>query len=458
MSQPNTSSDDRLRRISELLKNADRYVLAGEFDKAREQVEQVFSIDPDNLYAKAYLSRIEVFRSKSGDTSAPAEPAVEPPPEVPAETVTKEPEEHELIPETTEPDTEHEEEMPPVEAGENDLEPEAQSEIEPEAEPETEPETESPPVTEPVPEPEMEPEEQPLIQKAGKTKLTSEEQRRLVERIVAEEQKLLEDPLPDEQAVTPPIIFSAPLAPEELRREANEKEYRTTLEKYWRKGSLSAADREKLEELRAALEIGDEQHLEIERSVKLASYVNAVKDAWQDGLITPTGAAALDDLRDRFSISIDEHLMIESRIMYELHGLKARGVIMVVDDDVELVKIIKSILREGGFATFSAHSPEQALPILERTTPDLILLDVTFPKPSISGFTMYERIRQRPRLRFVPVIFLSGLDEEHIVQVGKKLGADDYIVKPCSEEMLISSIEGKIKRYKEMRKMIDSDS
>jgi CheY-like chemotaxis protein len=456
MSQPNTSSDDRLRRISELLKNADRYVLASEFDKAREEVEQVFSIDPDNLYAKAYLSRIEVFRSKSGDTSAPAELAVEPPPDVPPETVTKEPEEHEPIPEIPEPETEPEGEVPRVEEGEYESEPEAQPEIEPEPEPETEPEPE--PETESEPEPEGEPEEQPLIQKAGKTKLTSEEQRRLVERIVAEEQKLLEDPLPDEQIVAPPITPSAPVDPEELRREANEKEYRTTLEKYWRKGSLSAVDREKLEALRAALEIADEQHLEIERSVKLASYVNAVKDAWQDGLITPNGAAALDDLRDRFSISIDEHLMIESRIMYELHGLKARGVIMVVDDDVELVKIIKSILREGGFATFSAHSPEQALPILERTTPDLILLDVTFPKPSISGFTMYERIRQRPGLRFVPVIFLSGLDEEHIVQVGKKLGADDYIVKPCSEEMLISSIEGKIKRYKEMRKMIDSDT
>ncbi len=128
---------------------------------------------------------------------------------------------------------------------------------------------------------------------------------------------------------------------------------------------------------------------------------------------------------------------------------------MVIDDDVELVKIIKSILREEGYAPFSVHNPEQGLKILERTTPDLILLDVTFPKPSMSGFSTYEQIRKRPNLRFVPVIFLSGLDEEHIVQVGKKLGADDYITKPCSEQFLVSTIEGKIKRYKEMRKTFE---
>jgi CheY-like chemotaxis protein len=402
MTSQDLSPAERLKQVSELLKMADRYVLAGEFEMATRQVEEVFKIDPRNIYAQAYLKRIEVFRHRGG-----SQPAGEETPHIGSD------------------ELEHTE-------GEN-MESQNTRTILPLSE-----------------------RSSPLIRVSKpKYKVTLEELRRIVEEIISSEAETLTSSQSGD-IHTPEGVPSPPVYDEEQKkRKQNERKYRQALEYLWKSGSASDEENEKLEELRISLGISEESHDEIERSVKLSAYVNAVKESWQNGLITPTGAAALDELRDRFDISVNEHLMIESRILFELHGVKVKGVIMIVDDDVELAKIIKAILRDEGYSPFSATSPEQALATLERTTPDLILLDITFPKPSISGFTMYEKIREIPRLQFVPVIFMSGLDEEHIIQVGKKLGADDYITKPCSDHMLISSIEGKIKRYNEMKKMLN---
>jgi CheY-like chemotaxis protein len=396
MDSQDRSPADRLKRVSELLKLADRYVLAGEFEMASRQVEEVFKIDPKNIYAQAYLKRIEVFRQRGGSQPASG-----------------------------------------IQAGE------AHSS-----------DREDKGLHAPGQKPSAPDMSGNLIRVAESKRINPEELRRLVEEIISKESDTL-TPSGKGNVQVPSQMPSPPLSDQEQSQQnRNELEYRRVLEKLWKDGSITDDDRQDLEELRTTLDIPHETHEELERSVKLAAYVNAVKDAWQDGLITPTSAAALDELRDRYDISVDEHLMIESRILFELHGMKVKGVVLVVDDDVDLAKVVKSVLREDGYSPFSATSPEQALMILERTTPDLILLDITFPKPSISGFTMYEKIRKIPRLQFVPVIFISGLDEEHIIQVGKQLGADDYITKPCSEQMLLSSVEGKIKRYNELKKTL----
>jgi CheY-like chemotaxis protein len=411
------SSNDRIQRISDLLKTADRYVLEGEFDKAAAQVDLVFGLDPENIYAKAYLKRIEVFKGKYGGSGDALEAA----------------------------DDIHAQPDEKVGSGQQAVDPDIPAAPEtgytaPDENREHFPQSEA---------------HQLIQRRESSGKLSSEDERKIVEEIIASEAELLEAIDTENYTIHRPGPESEATDRDVIEREEREGKYRKALEALWKTGAVSPEDRREIEQLRLSLEISDDRHDEIERSVKLSAYVNAVKNAWEEGLITPTSAAALEELRDRYTISVNEHLMIESRIIYELHGRRVKGVVMVIDDDVELAKIIKSILREEGYAPFSANSPEHGLQILERTTPDLILLDVTFPKPSMSGFTTYEHIRKKPHLRFVPVIFLSGLDEEHIVQVGKKLGADDYITKPCSEQLLVSTIEGKIKRYKEMRKELE---
>jgi CheY-like chemotaxis protein len=438
MGQEKVSAEDRLKLIGDLLKVADRYVLAGEFDKATAQVEQVFKLDPDNIYGKAYLNRIEVFRSKGVKKSGKPSQAKQSP------SGSSQPEERQREQsrsENPQPEERQREHFP----GESPLPDERRQDAYEDAHSEEETHQSA------------DDSNHPMVKKnTSSEKMSEAEERRIVEEIVSQEAEILDSIDPPEESDRPSGTPARVKDEKTLQMDARERKYRHALEAFWRYGSVSDPDRAKLEKLRAALEIGEERHEELERSVKLSAYVNAVKEAWQDGLITPNGAAALDDLRSRFQISIDEHLMIESRIMYELHNIRAKGTVLIIDDDIELARIIKTILREEGFSPFSAHSPEHGLQILEQTTPDLILLDITFPKPSISGFTTYERIRSRSHLRFVPIVFLSGLDEEHIVQVGKKLGADDYITKPCSEQMLVSTIEGKIKRYKDLRKSLQN--
>ncbi|MGH2569041.1 MAG: response regulator, partial [Bacteroidota bacterium] len=62
-----------------------------------------------------------------------------------------------------------------------------------------------------------------------------------------------------------------------------------------------------------------------------------------------------------------------------------------------------------------------------------------------------EKIRELDHLQEVPFIFLSGLSDEVLVRTGKEMGIDDYITKPFSEESLIATIKGKIKRYRQIK-------
>lgn len=438
MNQLKLSDDERAQRISDLLKTADRYVLQGNFNRATELVNLVFDLDANNIYAKAYLQRIQVFKNKSTG-GVEYQPVSETVPENLDQPI----EPQITVTEIGEEDTDSVHEKP------IDHEPETGGE-EPQS-PDRKPETKVEAPESPDPEPETEDVESGLSEQEPSNKISFDDQRKIAEGRVSKQADFIAKEKDEKQRVLERGGEPAGKDPELQRRAENENNYRKALEMAWKSGTVLKKERDELEKVRAENDISDERHAEIEHSVKLNAYINAVKEAWQDGLITPTSARTLEELRDRYSVSIDEHLKIESRIMYELHGLRVKGVVMVIDDDVELSKIIKSILREEGYTPFSVHRPEDGLNILEKTTPDLILLDITFPKPSMSGFTTYEHIRKRANLRFVPVVFMSGLDEEHIVQLGKKMGADDYIVKPISQDLLVSTIEGKIKRYKEMR-------
>jgi|GEM_PF-1737545 len=450
MNQLKLSDDERAQRISDLLKTADRYVLQGNFKRATELVNLVFDLDANNIYAKAYLQRIQVFKNKST-----GEMEDEPVSETVPEYLDNPTEQQITDTEIGEEDTDSVYEKTISRKPETEDEEPESSDREPENEDE-EPESPDPESESPDPEPETEYVESELSEQEPSNKISFEDQRKIAEGRVSEQADFIAKEKDEKQRILERGGESGGKDPEIQKRVENENNYRKALEAAWKSGTVSKKERDELEKVRAENDIPGERHAEIEHSVKLNAYINAVKEAWQDGLITPTSARTLEELRDRYSVSIDEYLKIESRIMYELHGLRVKGVVMVIDDDVELSKIIKSILREEGYTPFSVHRPEDGLNILEKTTPDLILLDITFPKPSMSGFTTYEHIRKRANLRFVPVVFMSGLDEEHIVQLGKKMGADDYIVKPISQDLLVSTIEGKIKRYKEMRTTLET--
>jgi len=123
----------------------------------------------------------------------------------------------------------------------------------------------------------------------------------------------------------------------------------------------------------------------------------------------------------------------------------AQGTILVVDDERTILLTYAAILRRHGYTVLTAETVEDAMVILEKQTPNLILSDIMFPSPDQGGFEFYNQIRNRKRFDNVPFLLMSGVSDEYIIRAGMRLGIDAYLVKPFGNEILVATIEGKLK-------------
>src|SRR4030042_6407253 len=114
--------------------------------------------------------------------------------------------------------------------------------------------------------------------------------------------------------------------------------------------------------------------------------------------------------------------------------------IMIVDDELHMVELEKAILEADGFKTISAYSGAEALKLLEKVKPDLVLLDMMMP--GMSGREVCEKIRNNPKTRTLKVIFLTVA---RFSEVGKKIldkmNVSDYITKPFENANLVKRIK-----------------
>jgi len=115
--------------------------------------------------------------------------------------------------------------------------------------------------------------------------------------------------------------------------------------------------------------------------------------------------------------------------------------ILIVDDEKNIVDILKFNLKKEGFTTIEAFDGEQAVELALSENPDLILLDVMLPK--MDGFTVCRKLRQSLT---TPIIMLTAKEEEVDKVLGLELGADDYITKPFSQRELMARIKANIRR------------
>ncbi len=119
-------------------------------------------------------------------------------------------------------------------------------------------------------------------------------------------------------------------------------------------------------------------------------------------------------------------------------------VILIIDDDPIIQKLLEKQLALSGFSTLHAMSGMEALEILEDHHVDLITLDISMPQ--MDGFQTLTRIRQTPAGRNLPVIILSILNRDHLKIKGLELGADDYMVKPFNGAELTARIKAVLRR------------
>lgn len=101
--------------------------------------------------------------------------------------------------------------------------------------------------------------------------------------------------------------------------------------------------------------------------------------------------------------------------------------VLVVDDTDSARDVTQRILRHYGLEAVGAQSGQEALSLLERLTPDVILLDLAMP--DMDGLMVLERLQQDPRWTAIPVIMLTAISDEESVSRAFRLGAREYLVK-----------------------------
>lgn len=125
--------------------------------------------------------------------------------------------------------------------------------------------------------------------------------------------------------------------------------------------------------------------------------------------------------------------------------------ILVVDDTPANIQALAAILREKGYQISVATNGKQALEVLARVQPDLILLDVMMPE--MDGFEAVKTLRSKRSPSNPPVIFLSAKSSMSDVEQGLKIGGFDYITKPFSPAKLLKKVQDVFERM-EIRKKI----
>lgn len=222
--------------------------------------------------------------------------------------------------------------------------------------------------------------------------------------------------------------------------------YKTLLMEIWSDGAITQDEQARVESMRETFAITLDEHAVIEKDVRLTLYLNSIKDEWRKGITN------FDTIRKKFVISDQEQISLEPKVFQLLQSLQSNGSVLVLDDEIPFLTLIKGLLSEGGYYCFTASTGEEGLQLLDTMTPDIVICDINFTKPNMSGFAFYEKFRSIDKFLSIPFIFLSALDQDVLVRTGKKLGADDYLLKPIDTEMLLATIEGKLRRSRELRR------
>ena len=118
--------------------------------------------------------------------------------------------------------------------------------------------------------------------------------------------------------------------------------------------------------------------------------------------------------------------------------------ILVVDDDKEIVRLVRAYLEQAGFVVFTAFDGETALHTIRREKPDLVVLDLMLPDRD--GWDITRVVRSDPNLAALPIIMLTARVEDADKIIGLELGADDYIAKPFNPREVVARVRSVLRR------------
>jgi signal transduction histidine kinase len=129
--------------------------------------------------------------------------------------------------------------------------------------------------------------------------------------------------------------------------------------------------------------------------------------------------------------------------------------ILVVEDNPVMADGIRDVLELAGHEVRVAGDGAEGLALLSRVKPDLIISDVMMPL--MDGFQFYQAVRANPAWVFIPFIFLTARSQEEDIYLGKRMGADDYLVKPYDRANLVATVESKLARARSVQQAAAAD-
>ena len=124
--------------------------------------------------------------------------------------------------------------------------------------------------------------------------------------------------------------------------------------------------------------------------------------------------------------------------------LSSGGSILVVEDDLAIAEVLEEALREFGYEVSTAGSGAGALAEMQRSRPDLVLLDLSLP--DVDGLDLVRQLRAEQRWNAVPVIALTARDRLSDRVIGLREGLDDYLTKPFSVTELAARVDANLRR------------
>ncbi len=126
--------------------------------------------------------------------------------------------------------------------------------------------------------------------------------------------------------------------------------------------------------------------------------------------------------------------------------------VLVVDDDPSIVSLIEMTLKKNSYEIITAYSGTQALEKLDNEDIHAAILDMMLP--DINGLALLKEIRKHPRLGHIPVMMVTGRDEEIDTVLGLEMGADDYIHKPFKKRELVARLNVIFRRIEQDKSSI----
>lgn len=128
-----------------------------------------------------------------------------------------------------------------------------------------------------------------------------------------------------------------------------------------------------------------------------------------------------------------------------------RKKILIVEDNSELLELMRLGLKQAGFKILTASNGVDALKLARSAAPDAVVLDLVLPE--LDGFAVCECLRRDEATASIPLIILTGLNSEFARFASFESGADEYVTKPISPERLVSKIKHLLRRPAKARSL-----